>query len=688
MSRLPKKVSLKDYSSSVLHRKINDMNIDEFYNFVGKLDPINQVDYTTYPQSFKNLQIILNKMQEPNMRGKEYNCIGLSKVQFKQLNCYNPEILKRGSFKKIGAESENGIVFLVSIGKFKMVLKTAVLYTADPLDYEYHIQNILNPIREYVPNYSLGYFYFNCNVSDGLKIKEIIMNESISAIEGSFNSKFKKENDSDSDDSYDSDDSSDISMSEDFEEEDEELEDYRDLSIKPISRNIFKNRDTLTKYMITELRKLGDSKRKHGTLYNRLLNTFPLLDIGTLCVDAPKPKESKRMSTRLNEIYQEKATIKMGTPNLFIATELTNVTEALGDFVEKIGQNGRTETQLISILIQTLCALQAGGDRYKFTHYDLHAGNVLLTKLDKPAVYLYYFGNNSKMPFVPIYTNYLVTLIDFGRSYVDGKRMYFDIEEDDGREKEYMFSGDEEANITTNKFNSCFDMVRLLYFIAAEDALQDKKYKKFLKLFKILNREFKLQMNEDRDSLLYPHNSGPNIKTPLGFIHRIYKEPGLVDKIKLASDIYLFNANSNNGKMKTSLDVLESLDTKAKSDYNWNQDKKNSVFASFAKGGKKKSKRSKSKKKRQRGGNVNISNDEIKEILSTMKRLKKRKQKKSNNHINYGKNVYNKVMRSNFNGFGEEKIIKAGKRKLKRKLKGGSYNLNHDARQSLDRIQN
>jgi hypothetical protein len=65
-------------------------------------------------------------------------------------------------------------------------------------------------------------------------------------------------------------------------------------------------------------------------------------------------------------------------------------------------------------------------------------------------------------------------------------------------------------------------------------------------------------MNDEKDSLVYPETSGSKVKKPLDFVHMVYKA-GLMGSIKMGQEIYLFNAQKNNGIIAMNLSDLESL---------------------------------------------------------------------------------------------------------------------------------
>jgi serine/threonine protein kinase len=65
---------------------------------------------------------------------------------------------------------------------------------------------------------------------------------------------------------------------------------------------------------------------------------------------------------------------------------------------------------VVNIILQLLFALNVAYEDYDFTHYDLHANNVLIRKLDKPISLRYKFNDNIYY----INTGYIATIIDYG----------------------------------------------------------------------------------------------------------------------------------------------------------------------------------------------------------------------------------------------------------------------------------
>lgn len=66
---------------------------------------------------------------------------------------------------------------------------------------------------------------------------------------------------------------------------------------------------------------------------------------------------------------------------------------------------------------QVYCALQMAYERFKFTHYDLHTGNIMIVKVsDTPFYIKYHFNNQDHYVFCP---GKIAVIIDFAQSYIE-----------------------------------------------------------------------------------------------------------------------------------------------------------------------------------------------------------------------------------------------------------------------------
>jgi len=75
--------------------------------------------------------------------------------------------------------------------------------------------------------------------------------------------------------------------------------------------------------------------------------------------------------------------------------------------------------EVLTIIIQLLAALQVAFIKYRYTHYDLHLGNIMIRELDDYKNVKYKFTNslgNKKTLYIT--TKYIPTIIDYGYSYV------------------------------------------------------------------------------------------------------------------------------------------------------------------------------------------------------------------------------------------------------------------------------
>lgn len=102
-----------------------------------------------------------------------------------------------------------------------------------------------------------------------------------------------------------------------------------------------------------------------------------------------------------------------------------NITNAqsMGDLIKK---DRKKHNQLnpeiyLKYFIQFLFALRTANKFCKFTHYDCHADNTLLKKLDKPAVIKFPLEFDNIDNCVYIETDTILTFIDYGHCYVEDK---------------------------------------------------------------------------------------------------------------------------------------------------------------------------------------------------------------------------------------------------------------------------
>ena len=91
--------------------------------------------------------------------------------------------------------------------------------------------------------------------------------------------------------------------------------------------------------------------------------------------------------------------------------------------------NSINSKELLSIILQTLCSVQVAQNKVRFTHYDLHFGNIII-KEDKDAPkeikYVYTDKNNvSHTVTVPIYDNRIAVIIDYGRTHTSKSPKFF-----------------------------------------------------------------------------------------------------------------------------------------------------------------------------------------------------------------------------------------------------------------------
>ena len=84
---------------------------------------------------------------------------------------------------------------------------------------------------------------------------------------------------------------------------------------------------------------------------------------------------------------------------------------------------------LLSIVLQILCALQVAQNVIDFVHYDLHFGNIII-KEDKDSpqniIYTYNDKHNTKHQLkIPVYKNRIGVIIDYGRAHTSKSEDFF-----------------------------------------------------------------------------------------------------------------------------------------------------------------------------------------------------------------------------------------------------------------------
>lgn len=72
-----------------------------------------------------------------------------------------------------------------------------------------------------------------------------------------------------------------------------------------------------------------------------------------------------------------------------------------------------TERELVEVVTQVFFAMQVANDRYEFTHYDLHAGNILVEQTNRPQLLRYIFDDR----IVTIRTSFVARIIDYGMGH-------------------------------------------------------------------------------------------------------------------------------------------------------------------------------------------------------------------------------------------------------------------------------
>ena len=85
--------------------------------------------------------------------------------------------------------------------------------------------------------------------------------------------------------------------------------------------------------------------------------------------------------------------------------------------------------QLLSIILQILCSIQVAQNTVDFVHYDLHFGNIIVTKDEEaPENIVYNYIDRKKKNHcvkVPVIDNNVAVIIDFGRVHTAKSETFF-----------------------------------------------------------------------------------------------------------------------------------------------------------------------------------------------------------------------------------------------------------------------
>lgn len=155
-------------------------------------------------------------------------------------------------------------------------------------------------------------------------------------------------------------------------------------------------------------------------------------------------------------------------------------------FYNFLSSKTSSEDQIYSILRQVILAIYIAQIKKKFTHYDLHSNNIMISKCNENIVYLYVIDNENQF-LVPTF-GYHSVIIDFGFSYcidIENKPLNASLNFTD-------------SGFMSDRFDSFSDMK--LFLVTATDEINDfKRTKRSKKLLNIAKNVFS-PLNIDWDS--------------------------------------------------------------------------------------------------------------------------------------------------------------------------------------------
>ena len=194
----------------------------------------------------------------------------------------------------------------------------------------------------------------------------------------------------------------------------------------------------------------------------------------------------------------------------YIRNKNTHVVTSFSKYIKRLSpentpeQNYMLERNIVNILIILMYNLQVANDKYDFTHYDLHLGNILVVELNEPQTVNIDYKNDK----FSIVTDVMPYIIDYGRCYINP-----DVPELQGQQiKDYEL---EYGNIfyTFRQYqNALFNNDN--YVVTDQERVSSMQQKIDIFLYKYL---YDKRIMRDKDSLFYRDASGKNVDiTDLG----------------------------------------------------------------------------------------------------------------------------------------------------------------------------
>ena len=138
----------------------------------------------------------------------------------------------------------------------------------------------------------------------------------------------------------------------------------------------------------------------------------------------------------------------------------------------------RSDVEIFAVYLQIILAVGLAYEKYDYTHYDLHTGNVLVQELSEDVVIKYQLRNaNGNNVIFYIKTRYLAKIIDYGTSYIN---VHFGNEERRSFGNFYLTHG----NVEATKSNPYHDLFKITGFMLSE--ILSKNEQQFLYYYNLL----------------------------------------------------------------------------------------------------------------------------------------------------------------------------------------------------------
>ena len=217
----------------------------------------------------------------------------------------------------------------------------------------------------------------------------------------------------------------------------------------------------------------------------------------TIRRDLEKSKKETEICNILKRMEKKKG---FGTSSLCILNELCD--SSLKDILSTNSIENITDNMFYSFIFQIISGIFSIHKLCNICHFDLHGGNILISKIEANGYWLYSINNNDY--YIPN-TGYILKIWDFGRSMIINQDKFSDIKnqiihqtkrffkepfEKNKKLEKKIFKKIDKNNIKIILF--AFDIWRILSYLYSKikkDNYLEIKYVKTLKLLSLIKKD-------------------------------------------------------------------------------------------------------------------------------------------------------------------------------------------------------